>query len=146
LAARAYDGQADLLGATLSVVTRMPALIEKRDGVYWVENPVCSGENFADKWSDYPQRRRKFIQWQTAVARDLEDALHEQGGVRAVHERLEKAFGAEPVRKAAAAIGEQARGSRETGTLRMSSGGLLAVGGAGLAVREHRFYGGRTPA
>ena len=49
LAARAYAGQTDLLTATLEVVEAMPRLIERRGDRYWVENPVCDGENFADK-------------------------------------------------------------------------------------------------
>jgi hypothetical protein len=84
LAARAYAGQTDLLTATLEVVEAMPRLIERRGDRYWVENPVCDGENFADKWNDYPQRRRKFIGWYEQIARDLEGALHEHRGAPAV--------------------------------------------------------------
>jgi hypothetical protein len=145
LAARAYAGQTDLLTATLDVVEAMPRLIERRGDRYWVENPVCDGENFADKWNDYPQRRRKFINWYEQVARDLEGALHEHRGAPAVHDRLKKAFGTDPVNKAIGVIGDQSRRLRESGGLQVATRGLLTEG-AGRPVRDHRFFGGPAPA
>lgn len=145
LAGRAYAGEQDLFVATLEVVQSMPAFIDNRDGVYWVENPVCKGENFADKWREYPQRRVSFERWHKQVAADLEGLLYERGGVRAVHERMESAFGREPVREAVKVVGEHSRHLRETGELRVSAGGTLTTG-AGRSVRDHRFYGGPAPA
>jgi hypothetical protein len=145
LAARAYAGQTDLLTATLEVVEAMPRLIERRGDRYWVENPVCDGENFADKWNDYPQRRRKFIGWYEQIARDLEGTLHEHRGAPAVHDRLKKAFGTDPVVKAIGVIGDQSRRRRESGGLQVATRGLLTEG-AGRPVRDHRFFGGPAPA
>ncbi|KGH44953.1 hypothetical protein IN07_20320 [Modestobacter caceresii] len=128
------------LGLVLATV-----MFERRSGRYWVENPVCAGENSADKWNEYPQRRRKFIGWYERIARDLESALGERGGAPAVHERLKQAFGADPVTKAIGVIGEQSRRLREAGGLRLATGGLLTAG-AGRPVRDHRFFGDSTPA
>jgi hypothetical protein len=61
--------------------------------------------------------------------------------VKAVHERLEKAFGGTPVRKAVSAIGDRARGERERGSVRVTTAGAL-TSGAGFSVRNHHFYGG----
>ena len=55
LAARSYLGEVDLLAATMGAVQRMPGYIENRDGILWVANPACAGENFADKWRDVPR-------------------------------------------------------------------------------------------
>jgi len=141
LAGLSYGGEVGLLEATLSVVQRMPSHVENRDGIFWVENPVCTGENFADKWSEYPDRRVKFVQWVGQVEKDLEAAVRETTGLPAVHQRLEKAFGQTPVRKAVSSIGEHARLERERGGMRVTTAGVLTTG-AGVAVRDHRFFGG----
>ena len=73
----------------------------------WVANPVCPEENFADKWDKYPDRRIKFMQWLGQVKRDLKSAVRETSGMWAVHQRLEKAFGETPVRKAVGSIVER---------------------------------------
>lgn len=145
LAARAYDGRRDLVDATLLAVQRMPAYIEDRDGELWVPNPVAEGENFADKWNEYPQRHRKFLEWRMAVERVLTAAVEERGGSQAVFAHLSKAFGSEPVRKALGVFGDGQRTLRESGEMRMRSTGLLTATGAGVAVRpNHRFYGGSS--
>jgi hypothetical protein len=89
----------------------------------------------------------KFYRWLAKVTADLEGILTNtgRGGAPAVHRRLEEAFGSEPVRKALSVMGDQARGMRETGRLRVGDGGRLTVG-TGLPVRDHRFFGGPTPA
>lgn len=142
LAALSYHGEQDLLHATMSVVQRMPLHIEKRNGKYWVPNPVAE-ENFADKWNDYPERRIRFNQWAGQVETDLEAVAAETSGVQAVRERLEKAFGPVPVRKAFGSIADQTRNIQERGVLRVTSTGLLTTG-AGIPSRPHRFFGGPT--
>ncbi len=142
LAALSYRGERDLVTATISVVQRMPSFIENRNGAYWVANPV-SEENFADKWNEYPERRAKFVRWLNQVERDLEAILRERSGLTAVHERLEKALGSIPVRKAVAAAGAHTRADREGGNLRVTAAGVLTRG-AGTTIRDHRFFGGST--
>jgi hypothetical protein len=147
LAARAYDGRRDLVNATLAAVQRMPNFIITKDGKYWVPNPVAEGENFADKWNEYPERRTNFLRWRTEVEQVLSAALKEGAGSQAVYGYLEKAFGAGPVRKALSAFGAEQRELRESGGMRMTQTGLLTSSGAGVAVRgNHRFYGGYSPA
>lgn len=141
LAARGYRGEQDLLEATISVVQRMPQSIEDRDGVRWVANPVCPEENFADKWAEYPDRRIKFVEWLGQVERDLEGAVRENSGMRAVHQRLEKALGETPVRKAVGLIGERTRLERERGAVRVTRAGVL-TSNSGVLLRDHRFFGG----
>jgi hypothetical protein len=147
LAARTYDGHRDLVDATLIAVQRMPDFIFMQEGKYWVPNPVAEGENFADKWNEYPQRRTKFLRWRAEVEQVLSAALNERVGSQAVYGYLEKAFGAGPVRKALSAFGAEQRELRESGEMRMTQTGLLTSSGAGVAVRgNHRFYGGCSPA
>ena len=65
--------------------------------------------------------------------------------MQTVHQRLSKAFGDLPVRKAVSAIGDSARAARERGGVRVTPSGLLTVG-AGMQVRDHNFYGASTSA
>jgi hypothetical protein len=147
LAARAYNGHRNLVDATLVAVQRMPDFIFMQDGKYWVPNPVAEGENFSDKWNEYPLRRIKFLRWRAEVEQMLTAALNERGGSQAVYGYLEKAFGAEPVRKALGAFGTGQRELRENGRMRMTQTGLLTSTGADVAVHgNHRFYGGHSSA
>jgi hypothetical protein len=75
LAARAYNNETDLLDALINIVDGMPAFIESRAGDIWVPNPVNPLENFADKWKEHPQRKKKFMQWLACVQADLQKAL-----------------------------------------------------------------------
>lgn len=71
LAAHAYQGESDLFDALTGVTGRMHSYIENRNGRWWVQNPVDEGENFADKWNEYPDRRDAFIAWVLKVSEDF---------------------------------------------------------------------------
>jgi hypothetical protein len=140
LAAHAYQNEADVYEALVGIVDRMPVYIEKRDGVYWVENPVNPEENFADKWEHEERRKDRFYEWLGALKQDLEDALNQQGrGMHKVATVLTESFGPGPVQFAASKIAEEARMNREKGMMKMGVGGVL--GGTGKQVRGHGFHG-----
>jgi hypothetical protein len=63
LAGRAYGGETDIAAALLGLVQRMPNYIENRNGRWWIDNPAHAGENFADKWSEEPERRKHLLKW-----------------------------------------------------------------------------------
>ena len=63
LAARAYNGEDNVYEALRNIVAKMPLFIEQRHDGYWVENPVMSEENFADKWNETPAKATAFYQW-----------------------------------------------------------------------------------
>ena len=76
LAAKAYRynvdaSETEILQALQTVVDNMLDYIERVGGVDWVRNPVNEHENFADKWEQYPKRRRCFIAWHEQVCSDL---------------------------------------------------------------------------
>lgn len=145
LAGRAYTGETNLVTASIVAVQRMPEFIEHRNGRYWVENPVCEGENFTDKWNEYDERRRKFLEWRSAVERDLTNILRGTDGTVAMHQRVAKAFGSGPVEAALLALGGQTNAAREGGTVRMGAGGLLTTAATAPVIPPHRFFGGETP-
>lgn len=108
LAAKAYNNQANLLDALLTLVRDMPNHIEtrKKNGkpISWVANPVNDGENFADKWEDNPQREVKFRAWLKKVDDDLTAALT-VGAVPEVIDLLGGVLGSTTVTKAASNLG-----------------------------------------
>lgn len=65
LAGRAYPGSGWLYEVLLTVTEKMPSLVERRDGVWWVPNPVQPLENFADRWRRKPGNDRNFFEWIT---------------------------------------------------------------------------------
>lgn len=71
LAAHAYQNQEDIFDALTEITKRMPDFIENRNGRWWVQNPVDDGENFADKWNEYPERRTAFLAWLQKVGLDF---------------------------------------------------------------------------
>ncbi len=144
LAGRSYKGEQDLLAATMGAVQRMPDHVEKRNGDYWVENPACAGENFADKWNDYEVRRLKFEGWRAAVEHDLTGFLEETNGAVALHQRIAKAFGNAPVEEAVKVLGARTNLARENGNVHFATGGLLTTAVTATAVPNHRFFGGET--
>lgn len=144
LAARSYQGEQDLLAATMVAVQRMPEQIERRDGDYWVENPACAGENFADKWNDYEIRRLKFEGWRADVERDLSEFLNDTRGTIALHQRVAEAFGSAPVETAIKVLGEQANSARQNGNVHFATGGLLTTAATTTKVPDHRNFGGET--
>lgn len=75
LAAKAYDGEGNLLAALLKIAQGMGDEIEERDGVKWVPNPVDPRENFADKWIKKPHRQEVFYKWLDQLRFDISEAL-----------------------------------------------------------------------
>jgi hypothetical protein len=99
LAAQSYRNEVDVTAALRTILRDMDAHIEQRLGVDWVANPTNDLENFADKWSEYPQRRANFRKWLEAAREDfarLERATSEHE----VQALLEEIFGPEVSKRA----------------------------------------------
>ena len=101
LAAQAYENEADLAGAMLSVVPRMRQSIKQRDGVWWVPNPVNPQENFADKWAEHPRKAKIFFQWLTTVEQEYRELLNDDAWNQ-VDDYLEITFGSRDAKDAIA--------------------------------------------
>jgi hypothetical protein len=155
LAARAYNNEADLVDALLTLVRDMPKHIEVRDEngkrVPWVPNPINESENFADRWQhpEYPEREAKFRGWLHQVDRDLTEAL-KGGGIHKVIEILGVSLGRSTLNKAAAALGMTIFQQAQSNTLSMTKGtGILRSAAAPSVttapVRRHTFYGDEQP-
>ena len=84
LAARAYRNQPDIYEALTGIVRDIDmnwgkaGYVENRNGTWWVPNPVDDGENFADKWNEYPERREAFKVWVEKVRDDISSAANKR--------------------------------------------------------------------
>jgi hypothetical protein len=123
--------------------------IENRHGTWWVPNPAHEEENFADKWNEYPERRKAFFAWHRDISGVLDDLVRLEGkGLPVVAARMAESFNPDVVKLSAQRYGDRLRRQTEAGTLRMTRTGLLTTTttAAGAPVRRHSFYGQHTDA
>ena len=99
LAGHSYKNEPDLLDALRNLVKEMPNHIYKNNGVVWIPNPVNPLENFADKWQEYPERKRNFYRWLQQVQQDIDEML-EQHDIQIIGEALKPRLGDQVVKKA----------------------------------------------
>jgi hypothetical protein len=139
LAGRAYAGQEDLFTATRSVLEGMPNFIEDRRGEWWVANPAHEGENFTDKWNEYPERRKAFHAWLDEITTTMSELAQLQGkGAQAVFERIVKSFDRDPAQRSF----ERYAATMSAATdIRMGPTGRLSPTVAGPRKSKHTFDG-----
>ncbi|MGB8225243.1 MAG: nucleotidyltransferase, partial [Sedimentisphaerales bacterium] len=104
LAAHAYKNEDDIFEALIGITRRMPSYIENRNGIWWVENPVENGENFADKWNEYPKRRDSFLKWLSKVEADFKGLSYAKTTIDGLSQ-LEKSIGQQIIEKTASDLG-----------------------------------------
>lgn len=144
LAARAYDGEANVYEALCNIVEKMPQFIEKRDGKYWIVNPVIQEENFADKWNENPNKPAAFMYWLQRVRKDLISDPLGCFGQDSLANLYKQVLGKEPVERAVCAIGNATRTARKNGNLYINglAGGLTTTPTVkSKPVKEHTFFG-----
>lgn len=146
LAAKAYQGETDLVDALINVVNIMEKFIEERYDaklgrtIKWISNPVNDEENFADKWPASPKKQENFYKWLRSLKSDLERIVG-QRGLHLIHESLNSPFGKNVVKIAFDSIGDRAMKSRESGVMKMAAGsGMLGTVGR-TGVPYHNNYG-----
>ena len=111
LAAKAYDNEPKLLPALASIISGMRKHIEIRNGVHWVENPVNTHENFADRWQTEPKLAENFFAWLDQVASDF-NSLRSVVEVASISEGLQAWAGSRAVSRASASLGVPLQESR----------------------------------
>jgi hypothetical protein len=140
LAARAYTGSGSLHDVLVDVTATMPTLVERRDGVWWVENPVQPEENFADRWRAHPGRDRLFFEWIARAHTDFAGFGSERG-VDRVLTKIAGAFGERPAKSAGALFGSALADARDRGRLGMAGGTGLLSAAAVKPIPRHTFHG-----
>jgi hypothetical protein len=108
LAGLSYGGESNVGYALQAILASMDSHIETRDGVAWIPNPTDAEENFADRWEQYPERKRRFFEWLQAARDDLQrlgalgnrELLVEQAAIF-LGDRVARAAANAPARQAA---------------------------------------------
>ena len=106
LAGHAYLDKGDLFETIRGIVEGMPNHILDRDGEPWIENPTNPDENFADKWSEHPERRTAFYEWGENLQDDLE-RLAQCSSIDECEEILNELFGENVVSNILKEIGQE---------------------------------------
>lgn len=145
LASKAYQKETNIIDALLNVTYRMKDLITEKYSpkhnkfVKWIENPVNSEENFADKWVDHPKRQKNFYDWIAQVQKDLTEATNYRG-LNLIRGSLEKSMGQRVVEKTFSDIAEKSRLLTEQSNNRIDPKlGLTPLGAS--FIKPHKFYG-----
>lgn len=139
LAAKAYNGESDLLTALHNVVTNMEFGIELRGNIEYVDNPVNINENFADKWISYPLRKDYFHKWLNQVKKDILE-ITTQKGLSSIAESMQRCFGDSVTNNAFENLAAQKRqGVIDRKVKVASTTGVL--GSIGTTIKAHNFYG-----
>lgn len=133
-----YIGQFDYLAKLIKLCVQY---IEKRDSAgapeYWVANPACPGENFAEKWNEFPERREAFYEWHEGIVGFIDEFAEAKG--EKIYKSMSAAFGE------AVALNVRQRSTRAYNEARKA--GHLGVTASGLGfvseslTRKHTFYG-----
>ena len=142
LAARSYARGESLRDVLVAVTARMPSLVEQREGVWWVPNPVLQEENFADRWRGRDQLASRFFEWVDQAHTDFAQ-LGEVPGVDRVLAGIGSSLGAAASEAAGATLGSGLLSARRAGELTTASGGLLTMSGR-RPVKPHEFHGDAT--
>lgn len=142
LAAEAYEGQASVFATLRHLLFRMPSRIgTDAAGHPVVRNPVNPHENFADKWRENPNKKKRFFDWIEAAKQHLEDLANTSlpGMVKALTPLLGEPAGLEAVKK----CGSRIQGSRTAGLQAAATTGALGITSAqARPVPRQTFYGG----
>jgi hypothetical protein len=149
LAAHAYSGGTDLHRVLRDVIAEMPDHLRRVDGAWTLPNPAQAEENFVDSWAAKPSRPSNFFEWLTA-AESTFNAIETKTGLDQAIPTLEAALGRRFATGASQGLADYLKGARDTGSLRVRSGGALSTASAipaGVASRPvigHGFAGGPT--
>ena len=99
LAARAYSEEDNLYNALKNILDKMGSFIRVIDGISIVENPVNPLENFADKWTEHPQRESNFKAWLLKAKEDIYELVMNNGFKNSIN-NLREVFGKRIVNEA----------------------------------------------
>lgn len=144
LAAHAYNNEVNIYEALKNIIEKMPDYIKRKDGKYYILNPVMEEENFADKWNEVPAKAHEFFRWIKCVREDLFEGITETRGLHILSERLQNCFGENIVSRAFSDEGEELRSARESKSLFVNglAGGIATTSSASSKrVGNHTFYG-----
>ncbi|TBX68726.1 nucleotidyltransferase [Flavobacterium silvisoli] len=146
LAARAYNGEDNIIEALLNVVEKMHVMIGEEnpytgERMKWISNPANNEENFADKWVAYPERQKNFYEWLENLRQDLEDILNQRGkGLQFINESMKKRFGNDLTNKTFRDYALKTRDLTETNQIKVDKS-TMTMGTVGMPIKKNNFEG-----
>lgn len=149
LAAKSYDKEDNILEALINAVGNMRGEIKEKYNPKtgkiekFIENPVNSEENFADKWVEEDKKRKYFYEWLDKLEEDIASMISSDGiGLNNLQKSMSSQFGNSITEKAFVNYGNQSRILTETGKRKMEAGtGLLGTSLSGPIIKKHDFEG-----
>lgn len=139
LAAKAYGNEGYLFEALINIIDNMRFCFDNDGSGLAVLNPTNEGENFAEKWTAYPKRKEKFLEWLINLRTNLFRML-ELKGLPQISKSLEPLFEQSIVHGAIEKYAEKYQSLREQDKLKINpSTGF--IGATGSAIKRNTFYG-----
>lgn len=144
LAAKAYNGEANIYDALKNILIDMSNYIEIKNGITWIQNPVMPLENFADKWQSNPSLKDSFYEWLSKARSELVFKPLKVSGLDSLGTLFRENLGDQPVERAFRKYADDILVTRNSGKL-YSAG--LATGLTKNAsenstnISRHNFYG-----
>lgn len=140
--AQIYNGENNVYELIKNFSGNCYKYIKIKNGIEWVENPVNSEENFADKWQLYPERKNAFKFFMTELEKDIvNNTFITSENLIEESESYKKLFGTKIVERAYANIGEKAKTFRENGNMYINKDTTINFTKQGTNVKEHKFFG-----
>lgn len=143
LAANIYNKETNIFDALERIVANLKSSLDKKNGVYWVANPVNPEENFADRWPSNPNLERNFNSWCDKLQKDLKLLNEASGtGLENIKKILVDMFGDKITTRLYENYAARLSTDRNNNRLFISSTGILGSTGVAKAT-AHTFYGSR---
>ena len=140
--AQIYTGENNVYELIKKFSNNYYKYIKIKDGIEWVENPVNSEENFADKWQIHPERKEAFKFFVSELKNDIvNNTFITSGDLFEESKSYKEIFGTKIVEKAYASIGKQAKTLRENGSMYIDKDATINFEQQGTNVKEHKFFG-----
>lgn len=139
LAAKAYNGEQNLVDALLAVVNGMEYYIQKKGFIDWINNPVNQEENFADKWIESPEKKTNFYSWLNTIKEDL-NSLNSLIGKENIYGFISKKFGEKISKKIMENQAVRQKKEFKNGSVKINTAGTIGATGV-LVSYGHTFFG-----
>jgi len=140
-----HDNDFDLM---MSVVCSMPSFIERSStttGIkYQIKNPTTDGENFAEKWNEYPERAHWFYKWHSTIMVDLERLglnIISKDGLDGIAKNLTTVLGNDTSIKALNTYSDIINNRRDSAIYTLPNSGIISTS-TGISVKRNTFFGG----
>ena len=141
IAATLYQEEDNIVDAMTNILLEAPKWINrnKKNGLYYIENPSYPGENFADKWNTHPERATAFFNWVKQATADLTgNQLYQMSRID-MGENVKMCFGEKTGKTVFSKAAEECRAGVENGSLKVdrSSGNLSTKGTVSVPTTRH---------